>query len=242
LVVEDSLEVRESIVAALMDVSELDVTGQATDVTGALNALAGDPPDVMVLDVNLSGGNGLDVLEAARRRREPPAVIVFAASDCPSQRRRCLDAGADMYLAKQEPIEELVEAVRLVGMQRELEAWRRRALDENVRAEQMRALADAAGASLWLELDTSVVHATAACESRFARPLDQLIGRSALELIHPDDVAKFLRLVDGANGAPQLASLRLRNGVGGPVPVIVASDRTHAVWGVALHFPLGHTS
>jgi two-component system response regulator TctD len=66
----------------------------------ALEALAVNPPDAVILDLNLPGMNGLQVLRAARAEGCETPVLVLTASGEPTERVSVLDTVADDYLVK----------------------------------------------------------------------------------------------------------------------------------------------
>jgi DNA-binding response OmpR family regulator len=85
-----------------------------SDARSAAQALlAGDFPDLMLLDINLPEVSGLDLLEFIRRRRTwhslPVLMISTEATD--AQIDRALELGADGYLVKPVTLEELEKAI-----------------------------------------------------------------------------------------------------------------------------------
>lgn len=66
----------------------------------ALAALEGEPLALIIADLRLPDGDGLDVVRAARARRPPPPVIVVTGFASEPSRRQALAAGATAYLAK----------------------------------------------------------------------------------------------------------------------------------------------
>lgn len=72
----------------------------ATTRDGALAALDADRPDLVVSDLRLPDGDGLDVVRAARSMLAPPPVIVLTGYASQTSRRQALAAGAAAYLAK----------------------------------------------------------------------------------------------------------------------------------------------
>ena len=66
----------------------------------ALAALDAEPLALIIADVRLPDGDGLDVVRAARARLDPPAVIVVTGFSSEQNRRQALAAGATAYLAK----------------------------------------------------------------------------------------------------------------------------------------------
>lgn len=71
--------------------------------------------DLMVLDINLPGMSGLQLLQALRSRRQQLPVVALTARDTTSQRVEGLDAGADDYLVKPFDIDELLARLRALG-------------------------------------------------------------------------------------------------------------------------------
>ncbi|MFY0991171.1 response regulator [Halomonas sp. C05BenzN] len=79
----------------------------------ALAALKGEEPfDAVILDLGLPGLDGLELLEAVRRRGNRVPVLVLTARDAVDDRIRGLDAGADDYLVKPFEVAELKARLR----------------------------------------------------------------------------------------------------------------------------------
>jgi two-component system response regulator CpxR len=78
--------------------------------------------DLILLDVMMPGFDGVELLRQLRRR-SPVPVIVITARTAPSDRVRCLDAGADDYLLKPFGTEELLARIRAV-LRRVDGSWR----------------------------------------------------------------------------------------------------------------------
>lgn len=85
------------------------------DGAEGLAAVLSDCPDLVVLDLNLPGMNGLRVLEEMRKARNPARVIVLTALGDLDHRIKGLRSGADDYLAKPFAMEELVARVEALG-------------------------------------------------------------------------------------------------------------------------------
>jgi DNA-binding response OmpR family regulator len=110
LVVDDSAEVRERLVAMLEDVGGVSV--QAAEGCGeAAAALARCPPDVAVLDVSLADGSGLDLLRAIRDAGLPTTVIILTNDPSPDMRARSAEAGADFFFDKSAEFERVIAIV-----------------------------------------------------------------------------------------------------------------------------------
>ena len=118
LVVDDEAAVREAIKRA-MTLEGYDVV-LAEDGAAALQRVATNPPDAMVLDVLMPGVDGLEVCRRLRASGETTPILMLTARDAVSDRVAGLDAGADDYLVKPFALEELLARVRAL-LRRSLE-------------------------------------------------------------------------------------------------------------------------
>jgi two-component system response regulator MprA len=110
LVVDDEPAVRDAVDRALrLDGHEVSL---AEDGRAALDALAAEPPDALVLDLLMPHVDGLEVCRRLRAAGDRTPVLVLTARDAIADRVRGLDAGADDYLVKPFALEELLARVR----------------------------------------------------------------------------------------------------------------------------------
>jgi DNA-binding NarL/FixJ family response regulator len=112
-IVEDAVEVRKRLVALLGAVPGLEIAGQAATVRDAIDGAAAAAPDVLLLDLQLADGNGLDVLAALRPRLPRLRTIVLSNFATPQHRAASLAAGAEVFLDKS------AEFGRVAGVLRE---------------------------------------------------------------------------------------------------------------------------
>jgi two-component system response regulator MprA len=110
LVVDDEPAVRDAVDRALrLDGHEVAL---APDGRAALDAVAVEPPDALVLDLLMPRIDGLEVCRRLRAAGDRTPVLVLTARDAVADRVRGLDAGADDYLVKPFALEELLARVR----------------------------------------------------------------------------------------------------------------------------------
>jgi DNA-binding response OmpR family regulator len=83
-----------------------------TSRAAGLAALAGDHPDLVISDLRLPDGDGLDVVRAAHSARDPLPVIVVTGYPSTETRRAALAAGATTFLAKPFAAAVLLAAIR----------------------------------------------------------------------------------------------------------------------------------
>ena len=85
----------------------------APTVAAAISEVRAGKPDVVLLDLSLPDGSGLDALAALRADGGPlPRVAAMTGHDDPDTARRCLDAGCARVLVKPVPTRELLRHVR----------------------------------------------------------------------------------------------------------------------------------
>ncbi len=126
VLVEDQASLRQGIVYRLED--EGFAVDALADGDEAESFLRRTPCDVVVLDINLPGLSGLEVLRGLRARDDPRPVILLTARDAVADRVAGLDAGADDYLAKPFAMDELVARLRALARRRAVPPQRSMAL------------------------------------------------------------------------------------------------------------------
>ncbi len=110
LVVDDEPAVRRALERALK-LESYEVT-LAADGEQALDALARDPADAVILDVAMPGVDGLEVTRRMRKAGDRTPILMLTARDAIDDRVKGLDVGADDYLVKPFALRELQARVR----------------------------------------------------------------------------------------------------------------------------------
>jgi len=110
LVVEDDRDIR-SMMQSSLAVEGFEVR-TAVSVSEASAMLQHSPPDVVVLDLGLPDGDGVDLVRLVRRQHALP-ILVVSARHQESEKIKLLDAGADDYLTKPFSVGELLARMRV---------------------------------------------------------------------------------------------------------------------------------
>lgn len=136
LVVDDQRLVREGIKGLLDLTTDVEVVGEAADGEAALEAIQLTQPDVVLLDLQMPGLDGIGVLERLSDVPDAPPALVLTTFDDDELVLGALVAGARGYLLKDVSLEQLLHGVRTVAdggslaqpaiTDRLLRAWRRR--------------------------------------------------------------------------------------------------------------------
>lgn len=107
---DDSEPIRAR-VTALLGACAMNVVGQGDTPQACIAGILATRPDVVVLDVQLEGGQGLEVLRAVRPVAPRIAFVVFSNNSGPAYRKRYLAAGAVGFLDKTAEFDQLAQAV-----------------------------------------------------------------------------------------------------------------------------------
>lgn len=90
----------------------IEVIGEADNVQQAIEHIRQQGPDVVILDIRMPGGNGIDVLREIEKNDQAPVVIMLTNYPYPQYKRKCMDAGADFFFDKSREFEKVVEVLR----------------------------------------------------------------------------------------------------------------------------------
>ena len=116
VLVDDHVVVRSGFAQLLSLEEDLDIVGQFSSAAQAWPALLRDDINVAVMDIAMPDENGLSLLKRLRAQKPQFRAIILSIYDTPTFVQSALDAGASGYLTKRCGPEELVQAVRSVGM------------------------------------------------------------------------------------------------------------------------------
>lgn len=100
LIVDDSAVVRHMLREMLANVEGAEVFGEFASPAPAIESIRTNPPDVVLLDIQLIDGSGLEVLRAVSSHHTSVKVIVFTNYAEDVYRKRCLEAGAYAFFDK----------------------------------------------------------------------------------------------------------------------------------------------
>jgi DNA-binding NarL/FixJ family response regulator len=107
---EDSPLIRER-VAAMLGGDGMAIVGEAHTPQSCIDGILGAHPDVVVLDVQLDGGSGMEVMHAVHDAAPDIPFVVFTINSEPAFRKHYLDEGASSFLDKATEFDQLVPAV-----------------------------------------------------------------------------------------------------------------------------------
>ena len=108
IIVDDSATLRKDLKKLLKPIKSIEIIAEATDAESALMHCDALKPDIMILDINLKNGSGIDVLEKMKKCPQSPITIMFTNYSNNTFRATTKRLGADYFFDKTNDIEELV--------------------------------------------------------------------------------------------------------------------------------------
>lgn len=117
-IVEDSSAMREGLISMLSDTTGVEVIGHAVDEKGAIERIDALLPDVVLLDISLQPGSGLNVLEHIKKQHAEIKVVVLTNYADEFYAKRCKSAGAEHFFDKTFQFEQVRAVFSEMGAQR----------------------------------------------------------------------------------------------------------------------------
>ncbi len=111
VIVDDSAVVRHLLREMLAKVVGAEVVGEFASPAAAIESIRSNPPDVVLLDIQLVNGSGLEVLRAVSSDHPGVKVMVFTNYAEDVYRQRCLQAGAYAFYDKKSDLHVLRQAL-----------------------------------------------------------------------------------------------------------------------------------
>jgi DNA-binding NarL/FixJ family response regulator len=118
MLVDDHADFRRLMMATLSRQVDLTVVAQAGTLAEARNHAAAAKYEVVVLDLGLPDGDGVDLIGDVRDYNVAAAVLVLSASLDPTNLKQASEAGADEILDKLAPLDEIVATIRRLGIRK----------------------------------------------------------------------------------------------------------------------------
>jgi DNA-binding NarL/FixJ family response regulator len=112
LVVDDSEIVRERLKDMLSEVTEVEAIGQVKGTPEAIEMLRKLNPEVVILDIEMPGRSGIDLLREIKKRKQPPLAIVLTNQSYPQYRTVCIKAGADFFFDKSTEFDKVAQVLK----------------------------------------------------------------------------------------------------------------------------------
>ena len=114
MIVDDHPIVRQGLAQLIGSETGLEVCGEASDAAEALRLLAETRPDLIIVDISLNSGNGIELIKQIKVRDENVRMLVSSMHDESLFAERALRAGAMGYINKAETTDKVFDAIHQV--------------------------------------------------------------------------------------------------------------------------------
>lgn len=115
LIIDDHDIVRKGIVAMLECETEFEEITEAGNMEEAVKMLTIHTPDMALVDINLAGKNGLDIIEQAQQRQIATKFVVLTSSSRKSDFIRAKELEVDGYILKDSNVEDIIYALKSIA-------------------------------------------------------------------------------------------------------------------------------
>jgi DNA-binding NarL/FixJ family response regulator len=115
MIIDDHPVVRAGLASMLSTQGDVDVVGSASNGKDALALIEKIAPDVILIDLRMPGMSGLETIRLINSRPDPPRIIVLTSYDTDEDIYQSVGAGAQGYVLKDTPQDQLIEAIQVVN-------------------------------------------------------------------------------------------------------------------------------
>lgn len=112
LIVDDHEIIRVGL-RLMLEGTDIEVSGEASSAAEALAAVEKSTPDIVLMDIRMEGGDGLNTLGRLKLDHPDMPIVLFSAYDNPTYIARAVALGAAGYVLKSAPRERLLESLKI---------------------------------------------------------------------------------------------------------------------------------
>ena len=114
LITDDHAMFRQGVRTLLAAEPDLEIAGEARDAAEAVNLSRQNRPDVVLLDIGMTGMSSFEATRVIRKERPETRVVFLSMYDDDEYLAECVSIGASGYILKESPAEQLLTAIREV--------------------------------------------------------------------------------------------------------------------------------
>jgi DNA-binding NarL/FixJ family response regulator len=109
---DDSPVVRVRLSNIFKEVKGINIVGEAQDVKESIELIRQLKPDVVILDISMPDGSGIDVLKSVKSINNSTKFIILTNYPFAQYKKICMESGADYFFDKSNEFDKVVEAVK----------------------------------------------------------------------------------------------------------------------------------
>jgi len=111
LIADDSELMRKRLIKLISGLKGIDVI-EAEDCGETIKIIRELNPDVVILDIRMPGGSGINILHQIKKKKTGPTVIIFTNYPYPEYRKKCMELGADFFFDKSTEFNKISEVLK----------------------------------------------------------------------------------------------------------------------------------
>jgi len=112
LIVDDSVSLRKDLKRFLQPIENIEIVGEASNSADAVRKHEALKPDIIILDIDLKSGNGIEVLTKIKKCLVPSTVIMFTNYSNYAFQKAAERLGANYFLDKTKDVDRLVDILK----------------------------------------------------------------------------------------------------------------------------------
>jgi DNA-binding NarL/FixJ family response regulator len=116
-IVDDSMPIVVRLTNILSGEENLKIVGIANNATKAIEYIAKSNPDVVILNIHMPDGNGIDILKQIKKEKPSTIVLMLTNYTESDYRKICMKEGADFFLDKSIEFEKIIDICKTLAMQ-----------------------------------------------------------------------------------------------------------------------------
>lgn len=111
-IADDSSIMRKYLFSLFSEIKGIEIVGQAQRGDEAVGSIKRLKPDVVILDIRMPGGSGVEALQKIKKENPDITVIMFTNYPYPQYKKKCMEAGADFFLDKSTEFDKIPEILK----------------------------------------------------------------------------------------------------------------------------------
>lgn len=117
-IVDNSMLILIRLVNILSEIESIKVIGVANNASKAIEYITKSNPDVVILDIHLPDGNGIDILKQIKKEKKTVKVVMLTNYPESDYKKICMKEGADYFLDKSIEFEKIIDICKILVSQR----------------------------------------------------------------------------------------------------------------------------
>ena len=111
-IADDSEFICKSLKAMISKIAGVEIVGQAGETQEAIESILKLKPTVVILDIRIPGGSGIEVLKQIKKNASSPTVIILTNYPYPQYRKKCMEFGADFFYDKSSEFDKIPKILK----------------------------------------------------------------------------------------------------------------------------------